>query len=168
MTISLNRKMSGLALIGVFAAVLIAILLLLARTEDAVAAESNLRIAVIDTQEVMQAHPAFQEAMQEYQREMQQLQQQLEGADEEQRAMMQQMVQQQMQQKGAELQERAFEALQEDVREFADEENYDYVMDANVLLAGGTDVTDKMMEKIGEAAPTEQEPQMPEELPVTP
>ncbi|MFO7929933.1 MAG: OmpH family outer membrane protein [Thermodesulfobacteriota bacterium] len=102
-------------------------------------------IVTVDTNEIMEKHPAFMEAQQTLQNEAQQMQQQMqEGSQEE-----QQSAQQQMQQRSQQLQQEALEEVRQDIQKVADEKGYDYVMDTNALLAGGTDVTDEVIEAIG-------------------
>ncbi|MFP4158150.1 MAG: OmpH family outer membrane protein [Desulfobacterales bacterium] len=102
-------------------------------------------IVTVDTNEIMEKHPAFMEAQQTMQKESQQMQQQMkEGGQQEQQA-----AQQQMQQRSQELQQEALEEVRKDIQEVADEKGYDYVMDTNALMAGGKDVTDEIIEAIG-------------------
>jgi len=123
----------------------------------------------IDSQAVMEVHPAFQDAMQEYQEQIQQMQQQLQEADEQQRAMMQQMMQQQMQQLGTELQEEAFSAMQNDIQELAEEKGYGTILDGNVVIVGGEDITNEVIDALDIEVPEPEEPVMPEgEAPVMP
>ncbi len=127
----------------------------------------------VDSQSIMEVHPAFQEAMQEYQQEIQQMQQQLQQADEAQRQMMGQMMQQQLQRRGAELQEEAFDKMRQDIQRIADEKGYSPVFDINVVLVGGRDITDEIMDEMDIEEPGAEMPQqppqeMPEEMPVMP
>ncbi|MFW6081620.1 MAG: OmpH family outer membrane protein [Desulfosalsimonas sp.] len=102
-------------------------------------------IVTVDTNEIMQKHPAFMEAQQTLQNEAQQMQQQMqEGSQQEQQA-----AQQQMQQRSQQLQQEALDKVRKDIQKVAEEKGYDYVMDTNALLSGGTNVTDEVIEAIG-------------------
>ena len=161
-----NRKMSGLTTIGFMVVAAAAALFLSANVERAIAGQSDIKIVTVDIQRVVRMHPAFQEAMQEYQRKLQEFQRQMEEIEEDERAMMQQLLQQQMQQLGMQLQDRAFDKMQEDVRAFAKDNGYDYIFDSSVLLAGGIDVTEELLESLGKDP--EEAPEMPQQLPLTP
>jgi outer membrane protein len=104
------------------------------------------KIVTVNTNQIVQRHPAFIEAQQTLQGETQKMRQDMEGKSEQEQQAAQQQVQQRLQQ----LQQEALEKVRKDIQEFADEKGYDYVMDVNALLAGGEDVTDEMIEAIGE------------------
>ncbi|MFP3980349.1 MAG: OmpH family outer membrane protein [Desulfobacterales bacterium] len=104
----------------------------------------NIGIVTVDTNEIMQNHPAFKKAQQTLQGEAQKMQQQMEDKGQEQ----QQAAQQQLQQKSQELQQNAMDEVRADIQEIAKEKGYDYVMDTNALISGGKDVTDEILEEI--------------------
>lgn len=163
-----NRMMSGLTVLGFMVVAATVAFYISTYTVPAVAGEGGISIASIDSRQVLQAHPAFHEAMEEYQRKLQEFRRQMEEVGEDEEALMRQMLQQQVQQLGVQLQERAFDAMQEDVEKFAKEKGYDYIIDSEVLLAGGIDVTDAMLEKLGEDPAELEEPEVPGQVPVMP
>lgn len=167
-----NRMFSTASLLILLSAAVFAFLVLFPDRggAEAGADTDDLRFYTVDTLAVMESHPAFQEAMEQYQERMQELQQQIEGMGEQEQAMMQHVFQQQVQQIGAELQEEAFDKMQEDINRYAEEKGYKYIFDANVMLVGGTDITDDIIDEIGvEPLDMEvQQPPAPEELPIMP
>ncbi len=167
MSILNTRKVSGVTAAAILIAGVAAAFFIATISERAVASPGDMQIFTMDTQRVMEAHPAFLEAVEEYQQMIEEFQGRLEEAGEEEQMFLQQIMQQQLQQQGAELQQRAFDRMQEDVRKFAEEKGYGYVIDSNVMIVGGTEITDEVLESIGvEAA----EPDMPDlpELPALP
>jgi Skp family chaperone for outer membrane proteins len=60
-----------------------------------------------------------------------------------------QVAQQQFQQRAQKLQRDALDELRRDIQKIASDKGYTYVMDSNVLLAGGEDVTEEVMKEIG-------------------
>lgn len=106
----------------------------------------NIGIVTVDTNEIMQQHPAFKEAQQTLQSEAQKMQQQMKEQGQQQ----QQAAQQQLQQKSRKLQQNAMDEVRADIQKIADEKGYDYVMDKNALISGGKDVTDEILEEIQE------------------
>lgn len=110
--------------------------------------EENTLIVSIDTNRILEKHPAFLKAQEDFQGEMQQMQQQLEGMGEEEQMMAQQQMQQQLQQRGQELQEEALAEVRAHIAKIADEKGYKYVVDANALISGGKDITDEVMEEM--------------------
>ncbi|GEM_PF-693648 len=117
---------------------------------------SDLNVGVIESDRILEVHPAFRDAQQEYQAEVQQMQQQLEGMEEDEQMMAQQMLQQQLQEVGARLQTEALDALREDVTKIAEEKGYDYVFDSNVIFYGGMDITDEIIEALDIETPEEE------------
>jgi len=105
------------------------------------------KIVTVNTKQIIRKHPAFIKAQQTLQREAQQIQQQMEGKGQQEH----QAAQQQLQQRAQELREEALNQVRKDIQKIADAKGYTYVMDANVLLAGGEDVTDEIMKEIGKA-----------------
>ncbi len=168
MSILRSRTVSGLAVMGVLTFAALAAVLISANAERAAANPPEIAIYTIDSQQVMEAHPAFQEAVQQYQQRMMEFQQELQEADEEHQMLLQQQMQQRMQEVGAELQQEAFDTMRADVQKIADEQGYDYVIDSNVMIVGGEDITDEVLEKIAAEAPeVEEEPELPE-MPIAP
>ena len=153
----------------IFVSLVAAVALIALTVQDTAVAGNNSQkeFYTMDTQKVLEAHPAFQEAIQEYQTKMQEFQQQIMEMDEQEQAMMQQVMQQQMQQLGTQLQEQAFDAMQKDVQDAADKLGYDFIFDSNVLIVGGTDITDTILNEIAdndETPPVEPEPDIEEGL----
>ncbi len=104
----------------------------------------NIEIVTVNTNEIMQNHPAFKKAQQTLRGEAQQMQQQMqEKGKQEQRA-----AQQQLQQRSRELQQNAMDKVRADIQKIAKEKGYEYVMDQNALIAGGKDVTDEILKEI--------------------
>ena len=108
----------------------------------------NMEIVAIDTNRILENHPAFIRAQQIFQGEIQQMEEQLQEMGEEERMLAQQMMQQQLQQRGQELQMEALDEVREDIAKVAGEKGYTYVVDANALIVGGVDVTEEVMEAL--------------------
>lgn len=108
--------------------------------------EGKMEIVSINTNRILEKHPAFKEAQKTFQGEMQEMEQQLQGMGQEEQMMAQQMMQQQLQQRGQELQQNAVDAVRKDIAKIAGEKGYQYVIDANALIVGGKDVTEEIME----------------------
>jgi outer membrane protein len=106
----------------------------------------NYKIVTINTRQIIQKHPAFLKAQQTLQREAQQFQQQMEGKNQQER----QAAQREFQQRAQKLQQDALDEVRKDIKKIADEKGYKYVIDENVVLAGGEDVTEEIMKEIGE------------------
>ncbi len=123
--------------------------LLFAMAGATASASENIMIVSVDTNRILQHHPALQEAQQEFQGEIQQIQQQLQEMGEEERMMAQQMMEQQLQQRGQELEMEARDKVREDIRRIAEEKGYSYVVDTSALILGGKDITEEVMEEIG-------------------
>ncbi|MFP4532444.1 MAG: OmpH family outer membrane protein [Desulfobacterales bacterium] len=110
----------------------------------------SLKIVTVETNQIMEKHPAFIEAQQKLQSEIQQMQKEMEGKSEQEQQAAQQQMQQQMQQRSQQMQGEVLEKVRNNIQEIADEKGYDYVMDANALLTGGEDVTEEIVEAIVE------------------
>lgn len=108
----------------------------------------NAAIVMVDTNRILENHPAFIRAQQVFQGEMQQMEEQLQEMGEEERIMAQQMMQQQLQQRGQELQAEALDEVRSDVAAIAEEKGYKYVVDSNALIVGGKDVTEEVLESL--------------------
>ncbi len=120
---------------------------------------AGIRIVSIDTRRVFEAHPAFKEAMEKFQAQIQEMQKKIEEADEESKGEMQQMMQQQLQQLGMELQEEAFNRMRVDVQKIAKEKKYGYVIDSNMLISGGSDITEEILASFEKMAKKEPAPE---------
>lgn len=130
---------------------LIAACLTMATTSTASAGDAeNLKIVTVNTNQIVKNHPAFINAQQTLQGEAQEMRQEMQGKEKQEQRAAQQQMQQKLQQRSRELQQDALEKVRQDIQEIADENGWDYVMDANVLLAGGEDVTEEVMKEIGE------------------
>jgi len=106
---------------------------------------AEIKIVSMDVGRVFESHPAFKEAMEKFQAQLQDMKKKIDEAEEGSREMIQQVMQQQMQQLGMQLQEEAFEKMRADVTKLAKEKKYDYVVDNNVLIVGGKDITEEVM-----------------------
>lgn len=104
----------------------------------------NMEIVTVNTNEIMQNHPAFKKAQQTLRGEAQQMQQQMQEKGRQE----QQAAQQQLQQRSQELQQNAMDEVRADIQKIAKEKGYNYVMDQNALISGGKDVTDEILEEI--------------------
>ncbi len=118
---------------------------------------ADIKIVSIDTQKVFSEHPAFQEAMGKFQAQIQEMQKKIEEMKEEDRGPAQQMFQQQMQQLGMQLQEEAFNKMKADVQKFAKKKGYTYVVDSNMLIVGGKDVTEEVRASFPKPEPKKEE-----------
>jgi outer membrane protein len=108
--------------------------------------DNKMEIVSINTNRILEKHPAFKEAQQTFHGEMQEMEKQLQEMGREEQQMAQQMMQQQLQQRGQELQQNAVDAVRKDIAKIAGEKGYHYVIDANALIVGGKDVTEEIME----------------------
>lgn len=124
---------------------------------------AEIKIVSIDTQRVFGEHPAFQEAMAKFQAQIQEVQKKIEEMKEEEKGAAQQMFQYQMQQVGMELQKEAFSKMKADVQKFAKKKGYTYVIDSNMLIAGGTDVTEEVIASFPKVEPKKEEVSVPGE-----
>ncbi|MCF8036118.1 MAG: OmpH family outer membrane protein [Desulfobacteraceae bacterium] len=104
----------------------------------------NIEIVTVNTNEIMQSHPAFKKAQQTLRGEAQKMQQQMQEKGKQQ----QRAAQQQLQQRSRELQQNAMDEVRADIQKIAKEKGYEYVMDQNALISGGKDVTDEILEEI--------------------
>ena len=105
----------------------------------------TVEIVSVDTNRILEKHPAFLSAQQTFQGEMRQMEQQLQGMGQEEQMMAQQMMQQQLQQRGQQLQQEALDAVRKDIARIAEEQGYTYVVDVNALIAGGKEITEEVM-----------------------
>ncbi len=128
---------------GVFFTVLLC--LLAAGMVATVCNAAEIKIVSVDTNRVFESHPAFKEAMEKFQTQLQDMKKKIDEAEEGSKEMVQQVMQQQMQQLGMQLQEEAFEKMRADVTKLAKEKKYDYVVDNNVLIVGGKDITEEVL-----------------------
>lgn len=119
--------------------------LFIAGSFAAAGSAAEIKIVSIDTQRVFGEHPAFKEAMGKFQAQIQEMQKKIEEMDEESKGAAQQMMQHQMQQLGMQLQEEAFGKMKADVQKIAKKKGYDYVVDVNMLIVGGKDVTEEVL-----------------------
>ncbi|MCK8825591.1 OmpH family outer membrane protein [Fuchsiella alkaliacetigena] len=122
-----------------------------------VAAAQDLDIVYVDTQQVFEAHPAAQEATQQLQTRQQEMQEDLGAMEDEEGMMQQQQMQEELQQLQNDLLEEAMAEVQADVQEIAEEKGYDYIVDEQMLLAGGEDVTDEILDELDGASPQQEE-----------
>ncbi|MBN1445249.1 MAG: OmpH family outer membrane protein [Candidatus Omnitrophica bacterium] len=106
---------------------------------------AEIQIVSVDTNRVFESHPAFKEAMEKFQIQLQDMKKKIDEAEEGSKEMVQQVMQQQMQQLGMQLQEEAFEKMRADVTKLAKEKKYDYVVDNNVIIVGGKDITEEVL-----------------------
>lgn len=106
---------------------------------------SSAKIASADMEKVMGAHPAFKDAMTSFQKEITAMQDRLEKMTDEEKAKEQQKMSQMIQQIGLRLQEEALNKVSSDIETVAKRKGYSYVVEKNVLLAGGKDITEDVL-----------------------
>jgi Skp family chaperone for outer membrane proteins len=111
-------------------------------------AESEVVIVSMNSQEVLQAHPAMQKAQQEYRSKMEEKQKEISEMKEDEQRMAQQMMQQELQQLGQKLQQDAVDAMNKDISKVAKKKGYDYVIDSSVIFYGAKDVTEEMIKAV--------------------
>ncbi|MEA3506305.1 MAG: OmpH family outer membrane protein [Elusimicrobiota bacterium] len=111
-------------------------------------AESEVVIVSMNSQEVLQAHPAMQKAQKEYRAKMEEKQEEIGAMEEDQQRMARQMMQQELQQLGQELQQDAVDAMNKDISKVAKKKGYDYVLDSSVIFYGAKDVTGEMIKAV--------------------
>ncbi len=159
------KRVRGLALIAVLS-------LFVAGFFAGAGDAAEIKIVSIDTQRVFAEHPAFHEAMAKFQTQMQDIQKKIEEMKEEEKATAQQIYQYQMQQLGMQLQEEAFSKMKADVQKFAKKKRYTYVVDSNMLIVGGKDITEEVLASFPKPEPKKEEAVTPvpekEEYPATP
>jgi len=117
----------------------------------------EIKIASIDTGKVLLAHPAFQKAREKYQTEIQSMQQKIKDMDEQEQMSAQQIMQYQVQELGMQLETEAFNEMRKDVKKIAEKQGYQYVMDINVLIVGGKDITEEVLSELKKS---EEKPQV--------
>ncbi len=115
----------------------------------------GVTIVSIDTETVFRSHPAFHQAMEEFQAEQQKIQRDLEEMDDEERAMAQQVMQHQLQQLSEQLYSDAFGRMSADISRIAEDNGYDYVVDSNMLIFGGRDITEEVLNSFQESETAE-------------
>jgi outer membrane protein len=108
----------------------------------------EIKIASIDTGKILMSHPAFQKAMEKYQSELQSMQQKIKDMDEKEQMSAQMMMQQQMQELGMKLETEAMNEMRKDVKKIAEKKGFNYVMDTNVLIVGGKDITEDVLSEL--------------------
>lgn len=128
----------------------------------------QFEVVSVDMNQVMEAHPALHQAIEEFQSRVEKLQEGLGDMDDDSRMMAQQMIQGQMQQIGMELQEKAFNEVRADIRKVANAKGYKYVLDKDVLIVGGKDITQEVLDSIAVSLPEEVGEIKSEELPMIP
>jgi len=125
---------------------LILVLTILCSTVAGLAQE--MKIASIDTGKILMAHPAFQKALEKYQSEVRSMQEKIKEMGQDEQMAARQMMQHQMQELGTQLESEAFKEMRKDVKKMAVERGYKYVMDSNVLIVGGDDITEDILAEI--------------------
>ncbi len=121
------------------------------------ASAGEIKIVSMDTYRVFREHPAFKEAMAKFQKQVQEMQKKVDKADEKSKATAQQMMQIEMQQLGMQLQEEAFSKMRADVQKIAKKKGYDYVIDSNMLIVGGEDITEEILASFPKPKPTSEQ-----------
>jgi Skp family chaperone for outer membrane proteins len=144
------KVVKGLAFVGILS-------LFVAENFAIDSSADEIKIVSMDTQRVFGEHPAFRDAMGKFQKQMQEMQKKVDEADEESKGTAQQMMQMQMQQLGMQLQEEAFSKMKVDVQKIAKEKGYDYVIDSNMLIVGGQDITEEVIASFPKPAPEKEE-----------
>jgi len=139
--------MSGKSCLCVMVAILLAVFCFVVPSSA-----EEVKIAAIDTGKILLAHPAFQKAMDKYQTEVQSMQQKISEMKEEEQMSARQMLQSQMQELGMKLETEAFSEMRKDVKKIAEKSGFKYVMDINVLIVGGQDITKNVLSELKKAA----------------
>jgi len=116
----------------------------------------GVEIVSVDLDHIAQLHPAFEEAQAQLMEEIEKMQAELEEMDQEEAMMMQQQMDMEIEQMAMQLQQEALSEVQGEIQEFADAENYQYIVADGMLLAGEPqkDITPEVLEYMG----LEQEP----------
>jgi len=105
----------------------------------------DITIVAIDTDKILEVHPAFIEAKKKFETEVQGIQKKLGTMNQEEQLQAQQKMQQDLQQRGQDLQKSALQEMKQDIQKIADEKGYDYVVDSNLLIVGGKNVTEEVL-----------------------
>jgi len=108
----------------------------------------DIKIASIDTSKILMAHPAFQKAMEKYQAELKTIQEKIKEMDENEQATAQYAMQCQMQELGMQLESEAFSEMRKDVKLMAEKRGFKFVIDTNVLIVGGHDITEYVLSEL--------------------
>jgi Skp family chaperone for outer membrane proteins len=143
-----KNKVVNVTIAVVFAAA--AALFMISGNADA----EEIKIVSINTGQVLQSHPAFQTAVSKYKAKQEELQQKLSKAEDENQSALQTQMQQELQQLGMNLQKEATDEMKKDVQALAKKNGYDYVIDAEAVIAGKgknlPDVTGQVIESFSE------------------
>ena len=121
-------------------------------------ASSGGQIAYVNIQEVAQIHPAFQEVQMKYQEEMMRIQEKMseeaeelgEEATEEDLDVLQREAEMELQETQQLLIQDALDKVGEDVEEIASKEGFEIVLQKEHVLAGGTNITDLVLQTLEE------------------
>jgi len=105
----------------------------------------NKNIAFVDMEKVMSQHPAMNEAMASLQKEIMDRQRKLEVLSGKEKIERQREMQQEINQIIFGLQLEVFNKVKKDIEEVAKREGYSYVFDKNVVISGGKDITDQVI-----------------------
>ena len=139
----MKRKNIDRILAGILAVVLLA-------GAAGISTAYTFEIAYFDVAEVSMLHPAMQEAQDKLYEEEERLLSQFEQMDQEAQMMQQEMLYQELEEIRRALVNEAISKISEDVDIIAGELGYDYILDKNVIFAGGDDITEQVVEWIRE------------------
>lgn len=105
-------------------------------------------VAYVNLQEVLEQHPGLPAAQAEFQAAAQEMEAELAELPEEEQQQMVGQYQQMLGQLEQDLQNAMVEDILDAVREVATAAGYDTVLDQGVILFGGTDISDQVVEQL--------------------
>lgn len=103
------------------------------------------RIASVDMDKVVGAHPVMQELVVNFQKEISGIQEQFDKMKEEEKIKNQQKIQQEISEMALRLQKEALDKVAQDIKRIAKSKGYNYVLDKNAVIVGGKDITDEIL-----------------------
>jgi len=102
-------------------------------------------IAFVDMEKVMSQHPAMNEAMASLQKELMDRQKKIEKLSGNEKIEKQKEMQKEINQIILGLQMEIFNKVKKDIEEVAKRKGYSYVFDKNVVISGGKDITEEVI-----------------------
>jgi len=107
--------------------------------------DRDKNIAFVDMERVMSQHPAVNEAMASLQKEISDRQKKLEGLSSKEKIEKQKEMQKEINNIILGLQMEIFNKVKKDIEEVAKREGYSCVFDKNVIISGGKDITEEVI-----------------------
>lgn len=131
---------------------LVAILLL---TTIVTAGAQDVSVAVVNTREIVNVHPSFREVQQELREKQKEMRAELEQLGEEEAEKRKQEMQGELSELQQELQRKAFEKVNEDIGNMANELGYDVVISRGGIISGrvklaAEDITEDILAEMEE------------------